>query len=73
VPLAVGAAGGEAGEAAAAHVSMETDAVTGDRLMQGLVVVYIVVALVFGYEQNWAKMTYWIGAAIITGSVLVMK
>jgi hypothetical protein len=46
---------------------------TGDRLMQGLLVVYFIIACTFAYEQNWAKMTYWIGAAIITGSVLVMK
>jgi hypothetical protein len=45
----------------------------GDLLMQGLIVTYVIVALVFGYEQNWPKCTYWIGAAIITGSVLVMK
>ena len=41
--------------------------------MQCLVVVYVIVALVFAWEQNWAKCTYWIGAAIITTSVLNMK
>ncbi len=46
---------------------------TGNTLMQALVVVYVVVAVVFGLEQNWAKCTYWIGAAIITTSVLWMK
>ena len=46
---------------------------SGHLLMQGLVVTYVIVACVFAYEGNWAKMTYWIGAAIITTSVLVMK
>jgi hypothetical protein len=46
---------------------------TGTGLMYGLLVVYAVIACTFGYEGNWAKMTYWIGAMIITGSVLVMK
>ena len=45
----------------------------GTWLMQFLVVFYVVTALVFAYEGNWAKMSYWIGAAIITSSVLVMK
>ena len=45
----------------------------GQLLMQCLVVVYVIVAVVFGLEGNWPKMAYWIGAAIITFSVLVMK
>lgn len=46
---------------------------SGDMLMKGLIVTYVVAALVFAWEGNWPKMTYWIGASIITGSVLVMK
>jgi hypothetical protein len=46
---------------------------TGNLLMQCLVVVYVIVAVVFAYENNWPKMAYWIGAGIITSSVLVMK
>lgn len=42
-------------------------------LMQGLVVVYVIVAVVFVYEADYPKAAYWIGAAIITSSVLVMK
>jgi hypothetical protein len=45
----------------------------GDGLMRGLLVFYLILAAVFAYELNWAKCTYWIGAAVITGSVLVMK
>lgn len=45
----------------------------GDLLMKGLIVFYAVVACVFAWEGNWPKMTYWIGAAIITSSVVVMK
>ena len=45
----------------------------GPLLMQGLVVTYVLVALVFAYEGNWPKCTYWMGAAIITTSVLWMK
>ncbi len=37
---------------------------TGDLLMKGLIVAYVVIACTFAYEQNWPKMTYWIGAAI---------
>lgn len=46
---------------------------TGHLLMQALVLEYVVVALVFAWEGNIPKMCYWIGAAIITTSVLVMK
>ena len=42
-------------------------------LMSGLIVVYIVIACVSAYELNWPRCTYWIGAAMITGSVLVME
>jgi drug/metabolite transporter (DMT)-like permease len=45
----------------------------GHLLMQGLVVVYVIVAVVFAWEGNWPKCLYWIGASIITSSVLVMK
>ena len=45
----------------------------GDGLMRGLLAFYIVLAIIFAYEQQWAKCTYWIGAAIITGSVLAMR
>ena len=47
--------------------------INGTMLMQGLVVVYVIVAVVFAVEGNWPKCTYWIGAVIITLSVLVMK
>lgn len=46
---------------------------TGTLLMQGLIVVYVIVAVVFLWEGNYPKAVYWIGAAIITSSVLVMK
>ena len=45
----------------------------GDKLMIALVVTYIVIASVFAWEHTWAKMWYWIGASIITTSVLAMK
>jgi hypothetical protein len=46
---------------------------SGTVLMQGLVVTYVIVACVFAYEGNWPKCAYWIGASIITSSVLWMK
>ena len=46
---------------------------TGDWLMRVLVVEYVIVALVFASEGNWPRFTYWVGASIITGSVLWMK
>ena len=45
----------------------------GDRLMLGLLAFYVVLAIIFAYEGQWPKCTYWIGAAIITGSVLAMR
>lgn len=47
--------------------------ITGDRLMYGLIVMYLIVAAVFAYERNWAKCWYWLAAAQISGSVLVMR
>lgn len=47
--------------------------IAGNTLMMGLAVFYIFLAAVFAYEGQWAKCTYWIGACIITTSVLVMK
>ena len=55
------------------HAGGEEGMINGTMLMQGLVVFYVIVAIVFGFEGNWAKCTYWIGASIITSSVLVMK
>lgn len=44
-----------------------------DRLMIGLLIFYVALAVVFAIESQWPKCTYWIGAAIITGSVLAMR
>ena len=46
---------------------------TGDLLMRTLCVVYVAIALVFAHEGHWAKMWYWLAAAQITASVLLMK
>ena len=46
---------------------------SGDLLMKGLLVVYVVTALTFAYEQNWPKAWYWLAAAQITSSVMWMK
>ena len=46
---------------------------TGERLMLGLLVVYGIIALVFLYERNWPRAWYWLAAAQITASVLLMK
>ena len=50
-----------------------TDMISGNLLMQSLAVFYVLVAIVFAYEGNWPKCAYWIGASIITTSVLWMK
>lgn len=34
---------------------------------------YVVLACLYGWEGNWAKFFYWVGAAIIASSVLVMR
>ena len=46
---------------------------TGDRLMAGLILFYCLLAGVFLYEHNYPKMWYWLAAAQITASVLVMR
>jgi len=47
--------------------------VTGNMLMIGLVIFYCFLAIVFAAERNWPKCSYWIGAAIITSSVMAMR
>ena len=44
----------------------------GNILMAGLVVVYLVIAVVFAVEGDWPKCWYWLGAAQITSAVLLM-
>ena len=46
---------------------------SGDLLMKCLVAFYVLLASVYGLEQNWAKMCYWLSAAGISLSVLAMK
>lgn len=46
---------------------------TGDRLSQGLIIAYVVLAIVYGIEGNWWKMLYWISAAGITTAVIGMR
>ncbi len=46
---------------------------TGELMMKGIIVVYVITAGFFAYEHNWPKVWYWLAAAQITGSVLVMK
>jgi hypothetical protein len=49
------------------------EAMTGNQMMVLLIGAYIVIALKFLHEGNYAKVWYWLAAAQITGSVLVMK
>ena len=44
----------------------------GQKFMIALVVQYVITAGVFCWEGNWPKVAYWVGASIITGSVLWM-
>lgn len=39
-------------------------------LMQGLLVIYVVVAILSGWEGNYPRCLYWISAAGITSAVL---
>lgn len=41
--------------------------------MQVLVGVYVLLALVFVWERDYARAWYWLGAAQITSSVLLMR
>jgi hypothetical protein len=45
----------------------------GDKLILCLIGFYILIALVCGYEGNWAKGWYWLAAAQISIAVLIMK
>lgn len=47
--------------------------VSSTGLMMGLVGIYVLTAAVSLYEGNWARCFYWIGASIITGSVIWMQ
>lgn len=42
----------------------------GDGLMKALLGVYLVICLVYLYERQWAKALYFLGAAILTFSIL---
>ena len=44
-----------------------------DWLPKALMVQYVVAALVYGWSGDWPRCYYWIGATIITGSVLWMR
>lgn len=46
------------------------DIMLSTAMMGGLVAFYVLVSAVSAYEGNWPRCTYWIGAAIITTSVL---
>lgn len=42
-------------------------------MMKALLVVYVLLAVVCGYEGNYPKALYWFSAGLITVSVLLMK
>jgi hypothetical protein len=46
---------------------------TGFAMMRLLICLYLFTAVLFALQRQWARMLYWIGAALITGSVLWMK
>jgi hypothetical protein len=41
--------------------------------MVGLIVAYVLIAIVSALEGNYARAWYWVAAAQITGSVLLLK
>lgn len=43
---------------------------TSTNMMIGLIGFYVLTSIVSGVEGNWPRCSYWIGAAIITSSVL---
>ena len=45
----------------------------GNLLLKILMVEYGVIALAYGLQGNWAKMTYFIGAVVISLGVLWMR
>jgi len=45
----------------------------GDLLMKVLICEYAIISVVYLFEQNYFKSMYWLGALIITVSVLMMK
>lgn len=47
--------------------------ISGENMMKFLVCCYLLTAVLFALQRNWPKVGYWIGAAMITSSVLCMK
>lgn len=45
----------------------------GNLLLKVLMLEYGIIALVYAWQGNYAKMTYFIGAVIISAGVLWMK
>lgn len=45
----------------------------GDWLVAGLAGFNLLVALVYALSGEWAKTLYWVGAAIINTSVVLMR
>ena len=45
----------------------------GNLLLKVFITEYIIVALVFAWEGSWAKVTYFIGATILSLGVLWMR
>lgn len=45
----------------------------GDLFVKVMIVEYLVIALVYGLNHNWAKVLYFLSAALISVSVLMMK
>lgn len=46
---------------------------SGNGLIILLIIEYIIIAVIYGFEGNWAKATYFLGATIISLGVLWMK
>lgn len=44
---------------------------TSTAMMMGLVAFYLLTAGVSGWEGNWPRTLYWVGASIITTAVLL--
>ena len=45
----------------------------GNSLIIVLIIEYAIIAIAYGFAHNWAKVTYFVGAIIISLGVLWMK
>jgi len=47
--------------------------IPGDLLVKCLIAEYTVIAIAYGWQGDWSRLTYWLGAIILNVGFLTMK